>query len=235
MNDRGTFLRSRFDSDENNFNLRIPIQPQHSDIFKRVADRFKPAAPLTDDIRTLVTDRGLNLCKNKTILIHYVGDALKLNTLNFYLLMNFLSNWKPYNEYVSSLVNIENPTRLGIEFTSLAELTELRFKEDSDSSNLLARLYNVDILYITIAPGRRLFDKEFAAEVLKLVVSLRNHNGLVTIINYFGTEKSFKDSGYEPYFIDLYLKRYSIGDTTKTNIKTTKKATIKSVSDEEVF
>lgn len=241
MDDRKNFLRSRFNSYENKFNLKVPIQPQHESIFRGIAEKFKPAAPLTDDIKELVTEKDLNLCADKLILVCYNGDKLKLNTLNFYLLMNFLSNWKPYNEYISSLVNIESPTKLGVDFTSLTELTELRFKEDPDSSNRLARLYHVDILYISVSPRKRLFDKEFAAEVLELVAELRTHSGLITVINYFGTEKSFTDSIYKDYFIDLYLKKFSINknNTFKTikgsGTPSSSNPMIKKVSDEEVF
>ena len=240
---RGDFLNTRFPEKENKFNLYIPIQPNHKIFFEELASKFRPASKITDDIKELVTRQDFNLCIDKTILIFYQGDGYKLNTLKFYLFLNFLTNWKSYNDYISclvptSIVPMENDSRLIIETTSLAEISELRFREyDEESKQRLSYLYNrVDILFLTVSYGSRLFDSDFFKELFKVVVDIRSNSGLVTIIIFPGTEKNFNERGYDKYFFDSCIKRYNLtGTKIKESKNFIKSNSRKNISEEEDF
>lgn len=236
---RKDFLSSKFPDTVNKFNLFIPIQANHKKFFEEIANQFKPASKITDDIKELVTKEDFNLCVDKTILIFYQGDGYKLNSLKFYLFLNFIANWKSYNEYISSLVPrslvpIESETSLVIDSASLAEISELRFREDAEGKERLSYLYNrVDILYLTISYGSRLFDGDFFKELYRVVIDIRNNQGLVTVIIFPGTEKNYKDRGYEQYFFDLCIKKINM--TSSKNSEEVSKKVIKSNKGLKVF
>lgn len=227
MENRGFFLESRYNSNSNNFNLEIPIQPNHIGIFNKLSNYFKPASPLTDDIKNLVTG-NLNLCKDKNIIIFFKSDNKKLNTLKFYLLMNFISNWKPYNEYVSSLVNNDytNYGSLSYDTFTLEDVSELRFREDGKEG--ITKIYNVDILYLIVQPTTRLFEDSFYKDIFRVTLSLRANKGLITIIIFNGTENQFKLSNFEEKTLGVSLKSYNlIEGTVSKNSTTSKKSKIK--------
>ena len=242
MDNRREFLKSKLNNTDNNFNLYIPIRENHLSIFNNLASYFKPALPkIPEDIKNLVIDKNLNLCRDKTILIFYQGDSLKLNTLKFYLFMNFISNWKSYDEYISNLVDIDNSNRLTFDSVSVAEISELRFREDEDNKKRLSYLYNVDILYLTMSYGTRLFDSDFFKELYRTIVGIRANQGLITVIIYPGSERQYKEIGYDNYFLDLYIKRFSlineINVVKSTSNKKTNKVSVSKnkFNDEEVF
>lgn len=237
IRDRSSFLSSRLETTENNFNMKIPFLKEHTFIMEKVASNFKPASKCSDDIKELVTGK-LNLCRDKNVLIFYQGDGFKLNTLCFYLLMNFISNWKLYNQYISNLVSndLNNYQSLSYNRISLESLAEMRFREDNE---MLYNFYNLDILFLTVQPESYLFggNKDFYKELLRIVLNMRNNLGLVTVIIYLGTEKSFKDKNFESQIIETPMERYNLTDSkTSQNHKITKSTRkASSVNDEEVF
>ncbi len=225
MESRDNFLRSRFNSIENNFNLVIPIQVNHKFIFENLASRFKPADKITDDIKELVTSKDFNLCRDKSILIFYNGDNKKLNTLKFYLLMNFLSNWKPYKEYVSNLIPTEDRgSNLSIESVSLESILELRFNNKEEDSGRLSNIYNIDILYLTVYTSTRLFDSEYYKDLFRTILNIRSSQQLITVVIFLGTEQVFKEHQYESKIVEISMKRFNIGTPVykQQKIKNTK-------------
>jgi len=218
MESKEHFLQSRFQETENNFNLTIPIQANHKFIFDKLVSKFQPAAKITDDIKELVTRKDFNLCRDKNILIFYDGDSLKLNTLKFYLLMNFLSNWKPYKEYVSNLIPSENRlSYLQVESASLESILELRFNNKNnkdDNIDRLTNIYNVDILYLTVYTNTRLFDSEYYKDLFRTILNIRDSQRLITVVIFLGSEQMFKDYQYESKIIETPMKRYSLGVPT---------------------
>ena len=239
---RKDFLNTKFSDSDNRFNLLIPIQPNHKAFFEEIAAKFRPAMKLSDDIRELVTRKDFNLCVDKTVIIFYKGDGYKLNTLKFYLFLNFIANWKPYEQYISSLVPakivLEDDSRLVIDSASLAEISELRFRDEPDAKQRLSYLYNrVDILFLTISYGNKLFDGDFFKELFRVVIDIRANQGLITVLIFPGTEKQFKDRGYEQYFYDMCVKRYNLTNS-EINVNSNEKKSqkiIKSNSKKRVF
>lgn len=218
MADRHEFLKSRLETKENIFNLSIPIRPNHRIIFDRLAENFRPAAKLTDDIKELVTRPDFNLCRDKSALIFYQGDGLKLNTLKFYLTMNFLANWKEYKNYVSNIVSndFNNSFNLTINSASLEYITELRFR--NENNEVLSNIYSVDILYLTVNSSSSLFNSDFYKDLFRTIVSIRSNQKLVTVIIFIGTEKTFKDQKFDTRLTEVSIKSYNLtGVKNKVN------------------
>lgn len=219
MESRREFLRSRLETTENIFNLKIPVRPENKQIFKNLGENFSPRCDLTPDIEKLVTG-DLNVCRNKNILIFYKGDGLKLNTLKVYLLMNFVVNWKNYNDYIISLVrnSMDNFNSLSYRSVSLDMVSEMRFNRNEKDEDL-NKIYNVDILYLTIHESTRLFEKDFYFDVFRTLLNIRDSKGLVTIIIYIGNEASFNKHHLENNILVPIFKYDLTGDSIKTNKK----------------
>lgn len=231
MENRRKFLESKLETIDNNFNLKIPITPEHRPIFDKVANSFRPAAKITEDIKNLVTG-DLNLCRDRNVLIYFRGNSDKLNTLKFYLLMNFLSNWKEYRSYVVSLVGsyYESNNNLTYETCLLQTLSEMRFRKEDNSK--LNYYYNVDILFLIVSGDSRLFESDFNKELLGVILSLRNSLGLVTAIIVLNNNNFTFDS------FDVPIKKLSLSDiggsSTKQVSKNKNNKKLK-VNEEEVF
>lgn len=194
--ERKEFLRSRLETKENIFNLTIPFREEHKFIFDRINEEFSPRAELTEDIRDLVTGK-LNVCRQRNILIFFKDDMYKLTTLKLFCLMNFIVNWKTYNNYIPNIVyNNSSDNTLSYKSSSLEAMTDMRFR-DIDREEL-STLYNVDILFLTVNNnGTNLFKNDFCFDVLRTVIDIRNSKGLITIMIYIGTEKEFKTKNFE--------------------------------------
>ena len=235
MENREYFLSSKLSTKENNFNLRIPIQENHIGIFNKLSEKFRPASKLTKDIQDLVTG-DLNLCRDKNIVIFYRGDNGRLNTLRFYLLMNFISNWKPYNEYISNLVNNDytNYNSLSYDFISLEDISEMRFRNDNKEK--INKVYEVDILFLLVQPTTRLFEDAFYKDIFRVTLSIRSNGNLVTVILFTGTENQYISSGFEEKTLGVSLKTYNLTGVTINKVakQTTKKA-IDYISEGDVF
>lgn len=231
MENRRKFLESKLETTNNNFNLKIPITPEHRPIFDKVASSFRPAAKLTEDIKNLVTG-DLNLCRDRNVLIYFRGNSDKLNTLKFYLLMNFLSNWKEYRSYVVNLVGsyYESNNNLTYETCLLQTLSEMRFRKEDNSK--LNYYYNVDILFLIVSGDSRLFESDFNKELLGVILSLRNSLGLVTAIIVLNNNSFTFDS------FDVPIKKLSLSDVGGSSTKQVNKNRNNNklkINDEEVF
>lgn len=232
MEDRKDFLRSKLETHQNIFNLVIPYTQEHRFIFDRLAENFRPASKITEDIKELVTG-DLNLCRDKNILIFYRGDGLKLNTLKFYLLMNFISNWKLYRDYIQHLVvnDTNNSNSLSYQNISLEGLAEMRFRDED-----IKEAYRTDILFLTVKSETRLFDNKFYKDLFGTIINLRNSKGLITVAIYLGTEKSYNEKMYEESIIEIPIKKYNLTGISNTANKTRlKNNTLDTNDDAEVF
>ena len=237
MRNRKDFLRSKLDC-SNNFSMRLNIPEAHRHIFNRLADNFRPSANISDDIKNLVSG-DLNLCKDRNILIFFEGNSLKLNSLKFYLLINFITNWKPYNEYIVNLVfnDVNNLNSLSFNSASLESIAEMRFR--SEDNNILSDIYQTDILYLTVQSNTKIFGEgDFYKDLLRMLLNLRNDQGLITIVIYLGNESSFKSNSFESKLIGVPLKRYNLTSfkTPKShNNKKERKNQNNSIDESEVF
>lgn len=232
---RELFLKSKFNTIENKFNLKIPIQPNHRFIFDNVARNFQPSIKSNNEIKELVTRKDLNLCVDRCCMIYFRGNIAELNTLKFFLLMNFLSNWKQYNQYVVNLVlnDVRNNDSLSYKSTSLTELHELRFRDDEREK--LNDLYNVDILFLTTSETY-LYNNNFGIDVLKMVLSMRYNQGLITVVFNQDLNKNIKDGTYDDNFLEVPIKQFTYKAKNKTinNSHNIKKEN-KTFEDSEVF
>ena len=217
MENRREFLRSRLETTDNIFDLKIPVRPENKQIFRNLGDSFSPRCELTPDIENLVTG-SLNVCRNRNILIFYKGDGLKLNTLKIYLLMNFVVNWKKYNDYIISLVrnSLTSYNSLSYHSASLDTIAEMRFNR-SERDEDLNKIYNVDILYLIIHESTRLFEKEFYFDVFRNLINIRESKGLVTITIYVGNEASFNKHGLDKNILVPIFKYDLTGDKLINN------------------
>lgn len=218
--DRKAFLQSRLDSKENIFNMTIPFREEHRFIFNRINAEFSPRETLTEDIRDLVIG-DLNVCRQRNVLVLFKGNSQKLNTLKLFCLMNFIVNWKSYNNYIINLVhnNFLDDFSLSYKSSSLETILEMRFRDDAKDN--LNEIYNVDILFLTVQGSSNLANNEFYADLLRTVLDLRDSKGLVTILIYLGTESDFKSKNFESKVITPMYKYDLSGVKTS---KMTKKA-----------
>lgn len=229
--ERINFLSSEYDTKENRCNLTLNYRPEQVYIFQNLINKyFEPRSELTEDIKELITGE-LNLCRDRNIIINFSGNFEKSNTLKLGLLTNFLSNWK--KDHIRHLVynDFENNNSLSFTSSSLESIIEYRFRDDESSKQKLSEIYYSDILFLNINSTSKAFKEEFSKDILKILISMRNDSGLITVILYSGSISNIKT--LKDNLNNVYIKSYNL--LSKHNKSSTTKTSKVKINEEEAF
>lgn len=235
--DRKDFLQSKLDTKENVYKGYFSPPVEHVEkVFKPIMIDFVPAQT-NEDIINFVSKPELNVCRDKTLIIFFKQTSYMIvNSLKFHLYLNFLANWRDYNDMISKIVKGGNDC-LTYDTISVDKYYSLNITNNYEEIN---KIHKTDILYVMankyIYKGKDGYSEKYYYELFKNLIDYRGVSGLITIVLFLGTEKEFEPIEDKLFGIQYKKLDFNSGIKIKTSkqSKTTynKKDT---TNNEEVF
>lgn len=232
--DRRMFLQSKLTNTENNYHGSFRPRDEHIEyIFKPIYQSFLPMKS-NKDIVEFASKPDLDICKNiTTVILTNRLNYEESNALKFHLYLNFLANWREYDDFKSK-VRLGGDENLKYDSISLTQYYELSFRNSRDE---MVKYQDVDILFLFagkyIYESREGFSKKYYYELLRRLIESRGSVGLITIVFFDGNDKELKPIE-DSLFGVPYKKEYLIRDR-KVVKEQHKNNNSVSLEDSEVF
>lgn len=235
--DRKDFLQSKLETKENVYKGYFSPPKEHIDrVFKPIINDFIPAQT-TKEIIDFISDKDLNVCRDKTLIIFFKQtDYRVVNSLKFHLYLNFIANWREYSDMISKIVKGGNDC-LTYDTISVDKYYSLNITNNYEEIN---KIHKTDILFVMankyIYKGKDGYSEKYYYELFKNLVDYRGISGLVTIVLFLGTDKEFKP--IEDKLFGIQYKKVNFNSDIQIKMPKQNKTYNKNendVKDEEVF